>query len=115
METATIIKVTSRANGQIEKYKNTNPFPVLNSILLDVCYRTGINLRLIKSNLRWREIVDARCVYYLRAKALTRYSLAVIGKEVNRDHSTVLHGLIEANRVKEIRELYKQCYEKDEA
>ena len=112
METMTIIKTTSRANGQIEKYKNIDPFPVLNSILLDVCYRTGINLRLIKSNLRWREIVDARCIYYLRAKELTRYSLAVIGKGVNRDHSTVIHGLMEADRVKEIQELYKRCYEK---
>ena len=112
METMTIIKTTSRANGQIERYKNTDLSPMLSNILQDVCYRTGINLRLIKSKLRWREIVDARCVYYLRAKELTRSSLSSIGELVNRDHATVLHGIAEANKVKEIQELYKRCYEK---
>ena len=111
MEIMTVIKTTSRANGGIEKYKKANPYPFLNSILMDVCYRTGISLRLIKSKLRWREVVDARSIYYLRAKKLTKCTLQTIGEAVKRDHATVLHGLVEANRVKEIQELYNKLYE----
>ena len=112
METMTVIKTTSRANGQIEKYKYSSPYPFLDSILQDVCHRTGISLLLIKSRLRKRNIADARCVYFLRARKLTKSTLESIGELVNRDHATVLHGIAEANKVKEIQELYKRCYEK---
>lgn len=46
----------------------------------------------LKSKKRDRVLVDARATYYTLARKYTRRSLCQIGNEVNRDHSTVLHG-----------------------
>ena len=43
---------------------------------------------------RTRDLAQARFIYYKLAKSFCRYvSLAAIGKEINRDHSTVVYGL----------------------
>jgi len=42
---------------------------------------------------RKREYVFARAVYYRLCKEFTKCSLTAIGKEVNKDHATVIHGL----------------------
>jgi len=42
---------------------------------------------------RKRENITARQFYYKFAKLLTKKSLYEIGREVNRDHATVLRGL----------------------
>ena len=110
METMTIIKTTSRANGRIEKY--VEHFSLLKSILIDVSRKTGIKIELLQSKSREREVVDARFVYFRRAKEIGRFSLARIGREVNKDHATVLHGIYEAKETKPVIELYKRCYEK---
>lgn len=47
----------------------------------------------IAENTRQQHIVFYRAVYFKLAKELTGNSLSKIGKEVNRDHATVLHGL----------------------
>jgi len=62
METMTIIKTTSRANGRIEKY--VEHFSLLKSILIDVSRKTGIKIELLQSKSREREVVDARfCIF----------------------------------------------------
>tara|TARA_R100000935_G_scaffold9489_1_gene19299 strand:- start:933 stop:1211 length:279 start_codon:yes stop_codon:yes gene_type:complete len=47
----------------------------------------------LNSRLRDRRHADARALYYRLSKDLTTSTLYVIGKEVDRDHSSVLHGL----------------------
>lgn len=42
---------------------------------------------------RTRNHIHARSIYYEVAKNFTNSSLAKIGKEINRDHATVIHGL----------------------
>lgn len=42
---------------------------------------------------RKREYVFARAVYYRLCNEFTKCSLTSIGKEVNKDHATVIHGL----------------------
>lgn len=42
---------------------------------------------------RVRRIATARFLYFAACRQYTTYSTSAIGKEVNRDHSTVLHGL----------------------
>lgn len=42
---------------------------------------------------RKREYVFARAVYYRLCHEFTKCSLTAIGKEVNKDHATVIHGL----------------------
>jgi len=47
----------------------------------------------LKKKTRARDMCYARAVYYKLAKRYTVQSLTSIGKLVNRDHATVLHGL----------------------
>lgn len=47
----------------------------------------------ITINTRKRHIVYLRWIYFKVAKVVTNNSLDVIGQEVNRDHSSVIHGL----------------------
>ena len=88
-----------------EKYRNS-----LDGILHQVSEKTGIPVSRLKNCERKREVVDARFVYFRRAKEKTRHSLIEIGKLVHKDHSTVLHGIREANKTREIQTLYKKCF-----
>lgn len=47
----------------------------------------------LASKRRLNHIVHARWVYFKLAREFTPASLSTIGKEVKRDHATVLHGL----------------------
>jgi len=47
----------------------------------------------IRKNSRKRENVMAKSIYYYIARKYTKRSLMAIGREVNRNHGTVLHGL----------------------
>ena len=42
---------------------------------------------------RKREYVFARAVYYRLCHEFTKISLTAIGKNINKDHATVIHGL----------------------
>lgn len=55
---------------------------IKNELRIDVCDST-----------RKREFVYARSLYFKLARELTKYSLDYIGNTVNKDHSTVLHGI----------------------
>jgi hypothetical protein len=46
---------------------------------------------------RLRHLVEARHIYCLIARKHTEYSLAEIGKVINRDHACVLHSIRRAN------------------
>lgn len=82
----------------------------LSTILKDVAVRTNIPIELLKSRSRKREVCDARYVYFMRAKRITKNSLERIGQTVDRNHSTVLHGLREMEKVRELQILYRTHY-----
>jgi len=65
------------------------------SILLDilnaVCRVNDVDINSIKSKSRSGELITAKREYCYLAKTLTSKTLKSIGKEINRDHSSVLH------------------------
>lgn len=57
-----------------------------------VQYELSINN--LGSKTRTRELAQARFIYFKLARKFCRYaSLSAIGKQVNRDHATVINGL----------------------
>ncbi len=64
----------------------------LERIMKVVCDEFEIDIDLITSKKRQRDIVDARHIFcYLASKAYGRFTLKQIGAVVNRDHASVLH------------------------
>ena len=51
----------------------------------------------ITRNTRKRQYVEARAIYYKLCRIFTQLSLEQIGKSVNRDHASVLHGVRSIN------------------
>lgn len=47
----------------------------------------------ISCNIRHNDYVKARCIYYKLARKYTRCSFIKIGKEVNKHHASVIHGI----------------------
>lgn len=47
----------------------------------------------LKRNTRKRNYVEARAIFYKLCREFTKMSLEQIGEQVNRDHSSVLHGI----------------------
>jgi len=47
----------------------------------------------ISDNNKQRKYSDGRALYYVLCREFTSYTLNDIGKEVNKDHSTVVHGI----------------------
>lgn len=87
-------------------YLRTSPLHVLS----DVCKLTGFTIEQLRGKTRLREIVDARFVYFRRAKEVTRASFASIGLLLGKDHATVMHGVKEANSTQAVVDLYNKCY-----
>jgi len=51
----------------------------------------------ISKNTRKRQYVEARAIYFKLCREFTQLSLEQIGKSVNRDHASVLHGVRSIN------------------
>ena len=83
----------------------------LESIINKVSSRTHIPIEQMKSTSRLREIVEARMFYSLLAKRLTTNSLSKIGKLINRDHATILHGIKQVQEVKELKDKFSELFE----
>lgn len=68
--------------------------PILSTwfILKFICERLNVNVVDIRGSSRKREVVEVRHIYCHICKRITKYSLDVIGREINRDHATVIHG-----------------------
>lgn len=64
----------------------------LNEILKAVSEVTNISVQDILSKSRLKETVFARHLYCYFSCEKTRYSLKSIGKLINRDHASVIHG-----------------------
>lgn len=111
----TMLQIAQLFDEEMIRRKTLKPRPekyeyALPHILHRVSKMTGISIEELKSKSRKREVVDARFVYFRRAKEKTKHSLAEIGKIVHRDHTTVQHGIKEANQTREVMRLYKKCF-----
>jgi molybdopterin converting factor small subunit len=78
-------------------------------ILTEVSRKSRITISDLKGDTRKRVVSEARQLYFKRAKELTKESLKDIGLMVNRDHSTVLHGINLVNSTAYLMERY-DCY-----
>ena len=64
----------------------------LERILITVCNYLEVSVEDVKSGKRQREVCTARHLYcFLSTKAFGGYTLVRIGKEIGRDHASVLH------------------------
>jgi len=95
---------------RVEECLATKVYSTPMQILIEVCMKTNMSIDQMRSKTRKRGIVDARFVYFRRARERTKASLAMIGREVNRDHASVLHGVTEAHNTIQVVELYNKCY-----
>jgi len=68
----------------------------------------------IDEETRKQNIVFIRAIYYRLARTLTLESLNSIGRVLNKNHATVLHGLKifpSVYKIKKYKNLYLKCYE----
>lgn len=80
------------------------PEPSLRDILEAVVTVTGVSSLCIKSPRRYVRIVRARMILIYLARSMTSKSFPQIGKFLNRDHTTALHGF---KKVDESRDRYE--------
>ncbi len=80
---------------------------ILPVILSRVCALTGVKLKDLKGKSRKTRFVRARKVYFYVAKDLTDYSLARIGYEIFKAHTSVLHHLKKIDEGLEFDEKYQ--------
>ena len=77
-----------------------NPAQIYNLTLPDIVEAvSNVTNATLKSKIRDEHTVFSRWIYFKIAKSLSFKSLNKIGKEVNRDHATVIHGLREVEIV----------------
>lgn len=76
----------------------------LNHILLITCITQKVSIEAIKSKVRLRKVTDSRFIYYYISRKITRSNLEEIGSLVNRDHSTVIHGIKQVENIKMLKE-----------
>lgn len=80
----------------------------LNEIKQLVELKTGYN---ISQESRERELVYCRAIYFKLCRKHTLYTLKKIGKTLNKDHATVLHGIkLLDHTIKTFEPLYYKTY-----
>ena len=77
-----------------DMFKNEgNALPTPNLIISQVCKFYSIDESVLRSTLRSKNTTEARQMAIFLVRKLTNLSLPDIGKEFNRDHSTVLYSI----------------------
>ena len=77
-----------------DMFKNEgNALPTPNLIINQVCKFYSIDESVLRSTLRSKNTTEARHMAIFLVRKLTNLSLPDIGKEFNRDHSTVLYSI----------------------
>jgi chromosomal replication initiation ATPase DnaA len=104
-----LCRMASSFDDFIEKLKETDSGykDELDLLLEMVSAYSRIPLNAMKSKCRKREIVEARQAYFNMAFQHTDNSKCQIGRKVNKDHATVIHG-IEMGYLKSIKNLIKE-------
>ena len=65
----------------------------------------------IDKKTRLRPIAEARFIYSSLCKKHIKCSLQIIGNAIDRDHSTILYGIRQAENLKSIDDVFKTKYE----
>jgi chromosomal replication initiation ATPase DnaA len=63
------------------------------NLLSVICFVSGESENAIRGNLRYRNLVLARHIYFYIARNIMGLKLVEIGQYIGRDHTTVMHGL----------------------
>lgn len=96
---------------QIENLK-FNKCKVTPELVLEVVAKNcGVTIDEILSNTRRRGLVDARHYYCAVLRKQLGYSVTAIGKLVNKDHTTIVHGTQKFYDRCSVDEDYKKVYE----
>ena len=82
----------SRAIKDMFKGKAEN-LPTPSLIVSEVCQFYGIEEQVLRSTLKNKNTAEARQVAMYLIRTMTNLSLPEIGREFDRDHTTVMHGL----------------------
>lgn len=83
----------------------------LEAIIGEVLNKTGITKGEFTSRCRSKGFVEARQLYFYRARQLTTYSLKTIGSKVQSgDHSTVIYGIRQVATVPSLRQKYNELF-----
>ena len=82
----------SRAIKDMFKGKTEN-LPTPSLIVSEVCQYYGIEEQVLRSTLKNKNTAEARQVAMYLIRTMTNLSLPEIGREFDRDHTTVMHGL----------------------
>lgn len=75
------------------KQLNNNYMLTKENLLSVICFVSGESEDAIRGNLRYRNLVLARHIYFHIARNVMGLKLTEIGKFIGRDHTTVMHGL----------------------
>ena len=83
----------------------------LDRIIGEILEKTNLTRDEFVSKSRKREYVEARQLYFYRARKLTTYSLEKIGSKVNNgDHATVLYGIRQVAIVPSLKQKYNEVF-----
>lgn len=67
-------------------------------VLMEICCNYfGVTEKEVRGWRRFRRIVTARQVFFYLLKKFTKLTLTGIGKEFNRDHTTIIHSIKTVN------------------
>lgn len=86
-------KVSRRFISRYEDLRDIAPAVSVREVVIAVCERFKIEPQSLLGRLRFREFSQPRHMAYLLAYELTYQSLTDIGRAMDRDHTTVLHGV----------------------
>jgi len=81
----------------------------MNRILETTCNTLNVNINDVRSKTREQETTYARHIFcYVAYNLINNHSLKSIGREVNRDHASVIHG---KNRISNQYDIYKPVFD----
>lgn len=108
-----LLKVLEKVNidqeiRQIKKMQALCQTNAAHEIYKAVKEATGVEF---KNKLRYREMTDARKLFYYLCRKYTIMSFAQIGREVGKDHSTVVYGIRVAKNLLDVDESFNQKYQ----
>ena len=89
------------------KYKNKNMEELKR---IEVYVNKSLDI-VINTNNRKQDIVDGRFLFSALARKCTELSLSKIGKYLNKDHATIIHGITQFNNVLVLDEKFKGLYD----
>jgi hypothetical protein len=86
-------KTGRRFVSRYEDLRDIAPAVSVREVVIAVCERFMISPQSLLGRLRFKEFCQPRHMAYLLAYELTYQSLTDIGQAMDRDHTTILHGV----------------------